>query len=125
MSSETPFILGLPASASSLFASLYKTPLLPEAVLQERLDNHISSLHQQAAHNSIPNLELADMIYERCVDLLKSVDPQKAHACHLVQAAILYFIIDNDSDHDTTSATGLDDDAAVLVSVQEYLESHK
>jgi uncharacterized membrane protein YkvA (DUF1232 family) len=46
---------------------------------------------------------------------------QDVETHRLVQAAVLYFVLDDDAEHDLHSVCGLDDDAAVLNAVARQL----
>lgn len=95
---------------------------LPVEQLRQDLRAHLATVQEAAKIN--PHLEprLAHRLVEVCHALLDEAasqgtdDPRR-----LVQAAVRYFVEDDDSEHDLTSVVGLVDDAEVCNAVARAL----
>lgn len=109
---------GVPTEARRLFEEFLAAESLDHATLGSMLTAHVADISALADGDAAPNLPLALTLAKLCRELLGEAgrrdDPEVAR---LVQAAVQYFIHDDDGDRDLTSPHGLDDDLAVCNAV--------
>jgi uncharacterized membrane protein YkvA (DUF1232 family) len=95
--------------------NLLDEALVPADELFGQVDDHLARIEQHAAQDGFVDVELARTLTKRCRRLLESCANKalKDHG-HLVQAAVRYFVLDEDGDSDIASIIGFDDDALVI-----------
>jgi len=117
-SSEHPF-LSLPAIAEALkplLRKLLSEDLVPIASLHKLVDAYRRVIREEAGHSGHVNLALGEAIAEALMKLLPSIGARTGVAeRHVIQAAVRYFVIENDAmGHDLQHEDGLFDDARVV-----------
>ncbi len=115
--SDTP--LAIPHAAQSLWDELMSQPLLAVHELYQQLSAYEAELNDRRRQRD-PDVDatLARELVVACRQLLDSLDGQTPDDTrHMVQAAVRYFIIEDDAEADLTSILGLDDDAEVVNAV--------
>ena len=113
---------GIPSDAHALMTRLLAEDPLPPDQLRQNLRTHLASVEEAATLN--PHLEpaLARWLVQVCDALLDEAASQGTEgARRLVQAAVRYFIEDDDGEHDLTSVVGLIDDAEICNAVARAL----
>jgi len=113
---------GVPESSKQLLLRLLEEDLLPVNALRAAVESYRRLVHEAARKNGRANAALGDEIARSLQVLLKRVnDTTGAENLHILQAAVRYFVIQNDgSGNDLTSAEGLFDDARVVNAVFHY-----
>lgn len=86
----------------------------PQRTLRSQVVSHVGAIRAAALRNELLPVDLAEVIAQRLVGLLDSLEKFTTEQQRLVLGAARYFISDNDSRPDTKDAMGLDDDLAVL-----------
>jgi len=104
-----------------LFTQLCAEPSLDLSELREALRAHLEKITSAVAENEFLDLRLARAIAASVEALLDEAATRDEHARRLVQAAVRYFLLDDDAEHDLESVCGLDDDAAVCNAVASAL----
>ena len=90
------------------------------AVLRGELEAYLTSLELLADTEEFLDLRTARILAKQCAALLsRKFESKQEH--QLVQAAVRYFIEDDDAEGDTTSIIGFDDDAEVIAAVAREL----
>jgi uncharacterized membrane protein YkvA (DUF1232 family) len=113
---------GIPEAARELWRTLVSQPLVPTTELQGELRTYRQSLARNAQWNDEVDPRLAQALDNACVKLLSTVDAQTPPAeRQAIQAAVRYFILEDDAESDLDSVIGLDDDAEVLNAVLAHL----
>lgn len=114
---------GIPAAARSLWRTLLTQELISVHELFEQVHEYQRTLEQQADwDDSAIDGVLAQALVAASLSLLGTLsDDTPESARRLIQAAVRYFIIDDDGDADLESALGLDDDAEVMNAVLLHL----
>ncbi|MBW2524060.1 MAG: hypothetical protein JRI23_07790 [Deltaproteobacteria bacterium] len=113
---------GIPEGARSLWRQLLSQPLVPISELQSELRRYQQSLARSAQWSDEVDPVLARSLGNACVKLLSTVtDETEPAARQAIQAAVRYFILEDDAESDLDSVIGLDDDAEVLNAVLAYL----
>lgn len=96
--------------------------LRPAGQLRAELRAHGETIRAAAATNEFLDVSLAVRLTEACEALLDEAERADSEPTrHLVQAAVRYFILDEDGEHDLESVCGLDDDAEVCNAVARHL----
>ncbi len=96
--------------------------LLPLEALQSVIESYRKVIHETARKNGKANVKIGDQIANALQSLLLRVnDMTSDENMRIIQAAVRYFVIQNDGNgHDLESATGLVDDARVSNAVMMY-----
>jgi hypothetical protein len=110
-------LAGIPSEAVDLFDRLRAEAELPLEKLREDLRDHVARISAAAAGNEFLDLRLANALANTANALLDEAEHRGDHERRLVQAAVRYFLLDEDAEHDLESVCGLDDDAAVCNAV--------
>ena len=114
--------IGIPAEAEPLFRQLLDDEPVDHATLTSLLTEHVADISAQSGSDEPPNLKKALQLAAACRGLLDEAQRREGpDARRLVQAAVNYFIRNDDGDPDLTSAHGLDDDEAVCRAVARHL----
>lgn len=114
-------IPGIPREAAAMFARLCSEPSVSVEVLRSELREHLVRISGALAANEFLDGALATAIAKAAEGLLDESVGRDSHDRALVQAAVRYFVLDDDADHDLESVCGLDDDAAVCNAVARAL----
>lgn len=113
---------GIPEEAQPLFRELLEDEPVDAASLTSLLTEHVADINALSQTENPPNLHKALQLAELCRGLLEEAakrnDPELSK---LVQAAVKYFISNDDGDPDLLSPHGLDDDEGVCHAVAKHL----
>ncbi|MEM9693857.1 MAG: hypothetical protein AAGA56_15020 [Myxococcota bacterium] len=114
---------GIPDVARPLWTKLVAEDLLPVHELFASVRSYRESLARRAqVADTAVDLKLVDALTDTSLELLGSLqDDTPEQTRRLVQAAVRYFVIEDDADRDLDSILGLDDDAEVLNAVVAHL----
>lgn len=116
-------IPGIPHESQALFDRLHDAPLATPAALRAELRAYVARIGSTAADNELLDGALAEAITRCCEGLLDMIDNGADETTHrLVQAAVRYFVAEEDVEPDRESLWGLDDDAVVCGAVASHLE---
>lgn len=112
---EEAVLAQVPASIADRLRPLLEERPVPEAVLRSELRSYLGGVVRRAREQPLLDLPMARDLADRCGALLDGLaaDAPELHR-RLVQAALRYFILDDDVESDTGSMTGFDDDAIVV-----------
>lgn len=115
-------ISGLPEDAQPLVAQLLEEDLLPVPVLMRAVESYRQVIHRAAAQNGKANAHVGDQIADALLALMSRINAKTGEEnLHIIQAAVRYFVIQDDgSVHDLHSRDGLYDDARVVNAVLRY-----
>jgi hypothetical protein len=118
--SETP-IEGIPPVARATFDALMKEPLRePDALLRE-VALYVEMIESAAVDNPYVDNDLGRSIARVCDGLLHGMSSTlPEHTRRQIQAAVRYFVTEDDGDSDLAIG-GLDEDAAVANAVAAHL----
>lgn len=113
---------GIPADARDLVTALLGEDLQPVARIRSELDAHLETIKAAQANNEYVDVSLALRLTDVSRALLDEAESQDSDdARRLAQAAVRYFILDDDGENDLTSVHGLVDDAEVCNAVARAL----
>ena len=115
-------IPGIPHESQALFDRLYDAPLVSPAELRAELRAYVARIGTAAADNEMLDGALADAITRCCEGLLDTIEEDADETTRrLVQAAVRYFVVEEDVEPDRETLWGLDDDAVVCGAVASHL----
>ena len=115
-------IPGIPHESQALFDRLHDAPLVPATELRAELRAYAARIGSAAAANEMLDATLADAITRCCEGLLDLLEEDASEATRrLVQAAVRYFVVEEDVEPDRDTLWGLDDDAVVCGAVAGHL----
>ena len=109
----------LPKSIRPFFRELLEEPLRPPGDLLADTAAYLERLEDEKGTVATLDIETARYVADRCsrlVEQLGSSPTEEAHA--LVQAAVTYFVNEDDADHDIETEAGLLDDKLVAEKVE-------
>lgn len=113
---------GIPPEASTFFADLLAEAPRSPAELRAELRAHVESIQAAAHDNELLDASLALALANTAEALLAEAEARDSDDVRtLVQAAVRYFILDDDAEPDLSSVCGLDDDAHVCNAVARHL----
>lgn len=117
---------GIPEAARELWRQLLDQELVPTQELQSELRAYQQAIGRSAQWSDEVDPVLARSLADRCIKLLSTID-EKTDEEHrrAIQAAVRYFVLEDDAESDLDSVIGLDDDAEVLNAVLTYLGHDK
>lgn len=115
-------IPGLPEEAQPLILQLLQEDLLPVATLQSAVESYRRVIHKISQQNGKANTVVGDEIAHALQTLLGRVNMKTGNDnMRILQAAVRYFVIQNDGHgHDLETRDGLYDDARVVNAVARY-----
>lgn len=114
---------GFPPEATRVFESLLSLQLQPSNLLDRQVDRHLADLEEAHSRNEFLDLATARGLARESHRLL-ALSPTATEADQrLIQAAVLYFVLDNDASPDSRLLMGLEDDAKVLQAVARHLDA--
>lgn len=106
--------MDLPPNVRDIFEAFRVEPLQPVARLEDITRRHARAAEAAASRDAMVDLDLARSLERACLDLLTRwpalSDPER----HLVQAAVRYYVHQDDDEDDFTSIVGFDDDLEVV-----------
>jgi uncharacterized membrane protein YkvA (DUF1232 family) len=115
-------VASFPEAIAQLFDRLMREPRRSREELRRRVASYLVSIESLAREVDFVDVDLVETIANRCHRLIETLD---AGACEdhrrLVQAAVLYFVLDEDAEADTSSLIGFDDDRLVVDTVAREL----
>lgn len=115
-------IARLPDAVEALFRRMMREPRRSRQELRRLVAAHLVRLETLARGVDYLDVELAAEVANRCHRLIDTIAPPVSEDHRrLVQAAVLYFVLDEDVEGDTTSLIGLDDDRLVVAAVFDEL----
>jgi uncharacterized membrane protein YkvA (DUF1232 family) len=108
-------IAEFPEAVAIVFKRLIRAPRRSRQEMRRRVSSYIVGIEARAREVDYIDVELAQSIANKCHRLIDTLNANFAeeHRC-LVQAAVLYFVTDEDAEGDTTSLIGFDDDRLVV-----------
>lgn len=123
MSETSTEIDGIPDAAQPLWTRLMDESLLPVHELFRQVHEYRQAIAQRSQWNDADvDQKLANALVEVSLRLLGTLgDDGPEERRRWVQAAIRYFVIEEDADGDLDSILGLDDDAEVINAVLRHL----
>ena len=105
----------LPQSTSDLLEGLLAEDLIPARELRAQIPTYIDELELSTRKHEFLDIGLAKKVAGQCLGLLDGIDIDTSEETRsLIQAAVRYFILDDDADSDKESLIGFDDDARVV-----------
>ncbi len=113
---------GIPPEAQPLFDAHYDAPLVSAEVLREELAAYARHIAERTSADDVIDASVGEALARSCqalIDLTETDD--RLGTRRLVQAAVRYFIDEDDVEPDRDSLFGLDDDAAVCNAVARHL----
>lgn len=115
-------IPGVPESSKQLLLRLLQEDLIPVEALASVVESYRKVIRDAARKNGRANYKVGDQIAHALQSLLARVNETTGEAnLSIIQAAVRYFVIQNDgSGHDLESEEGLYDDARVVNAVLRY-----
>lgn len=121
--SATERVLGLIDKDSGVILSeLLQEPLMTSQELRAEVMGQMAKLEALKDFHENLDLDTARVVADRCGHLMGTVfedGPEEER--RLVQAAALYFVVDEDAESDFHSQHGFDDDLAVVEAVETVL----
>jgi uncharacterized membrane protein YkvA (DUF1232 family) len=112
----------LPESIASLFDQLMREPRRSREEMRRRVASYAVSIESLARDVDYLDVDLVQRIANRCHRLIETIhDGVSEDHRRLVQAAVLYFVLDEDAEGDTSSLIGFDDDRLVVDAVAREL----
>lgn len=113
---------GIPQAARVLWDRLMAETLLPVHELFGEVKDYQQAIHQRSSDDEGVDPALAENLVRASMRLLGTLnDATPESTRRVVQAAVRYFIIEDDADSDLDSILGLDDDAEVINAVLRHL----
>lgn len=113
---------GVPETSKQLLVRLLQEDLIPIEALRAVVESYRRVIHEAARRNGRANAPLGDQIADSLQALLARINETTGDDnLQIIQAAVRYFVIQNDgSGHDLESEDGLYDDARVVNAVMHY-----
>ncbi len=113
---------GIPSDARALITKLLDAPPIAATLLRQDLQAHLEAVHAASKINAHLDPHLAARLVEVCGALLDEAERQGTDdARRLAQAAVRYFVEDEDGEHDLDSVVGMVDDAEVCNAIARAL----
>lgn len=115
-------VQSLPEAVATLFDKLMREPRRSRDEMRRRVASYLVSIESLAREIDYLDIDLVERIANCCHRLIETLD-EDASEDHrrLVQAAVLYFVLDEDVEGDTSSLIGFDDDRLVVEAVAREL----
>ena len=111
---------GFPTEARWAFERLLDLDLQPRSSLADQVERHLVDLEE--VQDEVLDLTTARELARTSHRLLALYPEAPEPDRRLIQAAVLYFVLDQDALPDRRSRTGLEDDARVLRAVAAHLD---
>lgn len=105
----------LPAASAEILDELLKEDLIPARELRAAVPDYVAELEAATKKHEFLDIGLAKKLANRCLSLLDAIDIDTSEETRqVIQAAVRYFLLDDDADSDKESLIGFDDDARVI-----------
>ena len=116
-------VRGIPGEAAAIFAALCEEEPRPVAALAEEVRAYLAHVTRSAGRGAtLIDLESAEELARASLALLGAMGAATpAEERRLVQAAVRYFVIEEDALGDLGSITGFDEDIEVMNAVLRHL----
>ncbi len=112
----------LPQPVELVFRRMLREPRRSREELRRLVAQHLVRLESASRETDFIDAPLAGRIANLCHRLIDTIVPPVAEdRRQVVQAAVLYFALEDDVEGDTISLIGLDDDNLVVAAVCEEL----
>ena len=113
---------GVPEEARTRLVELMEEPPIPAAELLEQIEVYLGRIRQVVMQGAPLDVSAAERLAALSRDLVGQMGslPDGAER-GLVQAAVRYFVLEDDAEGDLVSILGLDDDEQVLQAVNRHL----
>lgn len=113
---------GVPENSKQMLLRLLQEDLIPVHALQAVIESYRKVIHETARKNGRANTRVGDQIADALQALLARINERTGPDNHsIIQAAVRYFVIQNDgTSHDLEAIDGLNDDARVVNAVLRY-----
>ena len=112
----------LPPAIARALEPLTREGTLDAEEAKALVEGYLASLEALSAEKQLVDVSLARNVARRCIELVERVGGEPdGERGRLVQAAVRYFVLDDDVEADTTSLVGFDDDFIVIEMVEELL----
>lgn len=123
MSEELKNLAGIPDASMELWTRLLGEELKPVHELVKEVKTYQQAIAQRSTvRNADVDPALANALVDASMKLLTTIKETTPRERRLaIQAAVRYFVIEDDADSDLDSILGLDDDAEVLNAVMRHL----
>lgn len=113
---------GIPDEAREIWQKLLAEQLVPVADLRAEVRDYQKAISAKARWSDDVDPSLAGRLAEASLKLLHTIDDKSPEEQRrLVQAAVRYFVLQEDAESDLDSVLGLDDDVEVLNAVLKHL----
>lgn len=116
-----PSIPGIPAEAQRLFDAHHDAELVPVLALRDELAAYAERIAARTPDNEMLDARVGQELVRLCEALLSTAEDADEPTRRLVQAAVRYFVDEQDVEPDRETMWGLDDDAAVCNAVARHL----
>ena len=115
-------VASFPETIAALFDRLMREPRRSREEMRRRVAGYLVDIESLAREVDFVDMELVERIANRCHRLIDTLDETSSEDHRrLVQAAVLYFVLDDDAESDTGSLIGFDDDRLVVDAVASEL----
>ena len=105
----------LPASAAAIFEGFLAEGRVPATELRAQIPSYVAELELATRTQEFLDIGLAKKVANQCLGLLDGIDVDTSEETRkLIQAAVRYFLLEDDADSDKRSLIGFDDDARVV-----------
>ncbi len=123
MSEELKNLDGIPEASMELWTKLLKEAVRPVHELVKEVKSYQQAIAQRSSvRNANVDPTLGNALVDASMKLLTTLkDDTPSERRLAIQAAVRYFVIEDDADSDLDSILGLDDDAEVLNAVLKHL----
>ena len=114
-------IESLPEPTRTTFRKLLEEPLLEVDALTKRVKTYAASVGSHVGRVEVVDLWTAGLVERKCLALIAKIDGSASAERPFIQAAVLYFISEEDAEDDIDSPFGFEDDLAVADTVAREL----
>jgi uncharacterized membrane protein YkvA (DUF1232 family) len=114
------FMSEIEPDAGVVIETYIEEPRTDRAELSFAVEEYVEHIRGSAARETV-NVERAEEVAEGCRALLAGPWDDDSGEWRVAQAAVRYFLEEEDADYDMESLTGFDDDAAVVAAAVRVL----
>jgi hypothetical protein len=112
----------LDSETHGIVGELLDEPRIPVPKLAAEVASYLAKLEVEQDIDDRLDIETAREVADRCTRLLNEADDEAdPERLRLIQAAAMYFVLEDDAESDTRSPSGFDDDLAVVAAVETVL----
>lgn len=105
------------------FKFAYEQEAVPPAELASRVQLYLSAIESSAKAEEFMDVSTARRVAQKCLALTELISQGLDKRLQkLAQAAVVYFVLDDDGEPDTDSIVGFDDDLEIVEAVTKELE---